>query len=56
MAEAPDKLFVQLTPMGGTISYISKPPDNRRPVYEYVRADLPRAAADDEGLTSGDKQ
>jgi hypothetical protein len=48
MSEAPERLFVQLTPMGGTISYISKPPDNRRPVYEYVRADLPRATADTE--------
>jgi hypothetical protein len=44
--EPPEKLWVQLTPMGGTISYISKPPDNRKPVYEYVRADLPRATAD----------
>jgi hypothetical protein len=45
----PEKLFVQLTPMGGTISYVTDPRkdrDNRRPVYEYVRADLPRAAGE----------
>jgi hypothetical protein len=48
MAEAPERLFVQLTPMGGTISYLSSPPDNRKPVYEYIRVDLPRATADTE--------
>jgi hypothetical protein len=47
MAEAPERLFVQLTPMGGTISYLSSPPDNRKPVYEYIRVDLPRATAAD---------
>lgn len=50
MAEAPERLFVQLTPTGGTISYLSIPPDNRKPVYEYTRADLPRATGETEAL------
>lgn len=41
--EAPERLFVRLTPMGGTISYLLDPDKldgDERPVYQYVRADL----------------
>lgn len=40
---APELLWVQLTPSGGTISYVMDPRkvhDNGKPVYQYVRADL----------------
>lgn len=43
VSEAPERLWVQLTPNGSTISYIHDPRevhDNGKPVYQYVRADL----------------
>lgn len=41
--QPPGRLFVQLTPTGGTISYVIDPRevhDNGKPVYQFVRADL----------------
>lgn len=38
--EAPERLYVQLSPNGGTVSYKSDPRevhDNGKPVYEYIR-------------------